>query len=115
MARYTCSFSVAIGVENLRQLLAEIFKSCNLVLICDRNDYMMARQHPGQVSFSKLVTVEVLIDNTTSTQTATRINLVIKNEELALQIDNHCHRIFDLVKQSIVENYNWQLTENIAR
>lgn len=114
MARYTCSFTVAVGVEHLRQMLAEIFKLCNLVLICDRNDYMMARQHPGQVSFSKLVTVEVLINNTAAI-TATRMDLVIKNEELALQVDNHCHRIFDLVKQSLLENRNCQLIENIAK
>ncbi len=39
---------------------------------------MMAREIPGHVSFTKLVTVEVLIDRTTATATETHINLVFK-------------------------------------
>jgi hypothetical protein len=42
------------------------------------------------------------------------MDLVIKNEELPLQLDNHCRQIFDLVKQSIKENRNWQMVENLA-
>lgn len=114
MARYTCSFTLAVGVDRLRQLLTEVLQSCNLDILYDKSDYMMAREHPGQLSFSKLVTVEVLIDKNTATHAVTRINLVIKNEELPLQVDNHCHQIFDLVKQSIMDNRNWQLIENVA-
>jgi hypothetical protein len=114
MARYTCSFTVAVGVERLRQLLVEILHSCNLDIMHDTSDYMMARERPGQISFSKLATVEVLIDKTTATETSTRMDLVIKNEELPLQLDNHCRQIFDLVKQSIKENRNWQMVENLA-
>lgn len=75
---------------------------------------MMAREFPGQVSFPKLVTVEVLIDKTTATETKTRVNLVIKNEELPLQVDNHCHQMFNLVNQAITENRHWQLVESAA-
>lgn len=114
MARYTCSFTIAVGVDRLRQLLTEVLHSCNLDILYDKSDYMMAREHPGQVSFSKLVTVEVLIDKTTATETLTRMDLVIKNEELPLQVENHCHQMFNLVKQSIMENRNWQLVENVA-
>ena len=114
MARYTCSFTIAVGVDRLRQLLTEVLHSCNLDILYDKSDYMMAREHPGQVSFSKLVTVEVLIDKTTATETLTRMDLVIKNEELPLQVKNHCHHMFNLVKQSIMENRNWQLVENVA-
>lgn len=114
MARYTCSFTVAVDIDRLRQLMGEVLHSCNLNLMYDKNDYMMAREYPGKVSFSKLVTVEVLIDKNTATETATQMELVIKNEELPLQVDNHCRQIFDLVKQSIVENCNWQLVENVV-
>ena len=114
MARYTCSFTVAVGVDRLKQLLTEVLHSCNLDILYDKSDYMMAREHPGQVSFSKLVTVEVLIDKITATETLTRMDLVIKNEELPLQVENHCHQMFNLVKQSIMENRNWQLVENVA-
>jgi len=60
----------------------------------------MAREIPGQVSYTKLVTVEVLIDKTTATETEHATNLVIKNEELPLQFDNHC-QMFELVNQGI--------------
>lgn len=114
MARYTYSFAVAVGVDCLRQLLIEVFQSCNLDLIYDKSDYMMAREQPGVVSFSKLVTLEVLIDKITATREETQITIVIKNEELALMVDNHCHRKFNRVKQAILENCNWQLVENVA-
>jgi hypothetical protein len=105
---------MAVNVERLRQLLTEVLQSCNLDIQYDKSDYMMAREHPGTVSFSKLVTVEVLIDNTTATESATRMNLVAKNEELPLQIDNHCHQIFNLVKQAIADNRKWQMVETVT-
>lgn len=114
MARYTCSFTIAVPIARLRQLLMEVLQSCNLEMIHATNDFMMAREIPGQVSFAKLVTVEALIDKTTTTNTETSINLVIKNEELPLQIDNHCHQMFEVVKQAILENRDWQLVESVA-
>lgn len=114
MARYTCSFTIAVPIARLRQLLVEVLQSCNLEMIHATNDFMMAREIPGQVSFAKLVTVEALIDKTTTTNTETSINLVIKNEELPLQIDNHCHQMFEVVKQAILENRDWQLVESVA-
>lgn len=114
MARYTCSFTIAVPIARLRQLLVEVLQSCNLEIIHATNDFMMARELPGQVSFAKLVTVEALIDKTTTTNTETSINLVIKNEELPLQIDNHCHQMFEVVKQAILENRDWQLVESVA-
>lgn len=114
MARYTCSFTVIVPINRLRQLLMEILQACNLDIIYDISDYMMAREIPGQVSFAKLVTVEVLIDKTTATDTETRINLVIKNEELPLQVDNHCYQMFEIVNQAIADNHHWQLVESVA-
>jgi hypothetical protein len=114
MARYTSSFTVAVPIDRLRQLLVEFLQSCYLEIIYDTADYMMAREIPGQVSYTKLVTVEVLIDKTTATETETRMNLVFKNEELPLQFDNHCHQMFDLVNQGIVENRHWQLIEGVT-
>ena len=114
MARYTCSFTVAVPIDRIRQLLMEVLQDCDLDIIYETGDYMMAREIPGQVSFAKLVTVEVLIDKTTSTNTETSITLVIKNEELPLQVDNHCHKMFEVVKQAVVGNRDWQLVESVA-
>lgn len=112
MARYTCSFTVAASITHLRQALVEVLQACNLDIIYDISDYMMARENPGHVSFVKLVTVEVLIDKTTATET--RINLVVKNEELPLQVSNHCHKMFELINHAIIDSDHWQLIESLA-
>lgn len=114
MARYTCSFTVAIPLERLQASLAEVLRSCNFDVIYETDDYTMARECPGQVSFAKLVTVEVLIDRTTATADEVRMNFVIKNEELPLQLDNHCRQMFDLVQQAVAEHRQWQLLEKVA-
>lgn len=114
MARYTSSYKVALPIDRLRQLLVEVLNTCSLDILYETIDYVMAREKPGQVPFAKLVTVEILIDRTTATPTETRMNLVMKNEELPLQIDNHCHQIFNLVNQAIINNDRWQLVENVA-
>ena len=112
MARYTSSYKVALPIDRLRQLLLEVLNTCSLVILYETIDYVMAREKTGQVPFAKLVTVEILIDHTTATPTETRMNLVMKNEELPLQLDNHCHQIFNLVNQAIINNRQWQLVES---
>lgn len=114
MARYTCSLTVGVPIAHLRQLLVEVLQACNLDILYDSGDYKMARESPGQVSFAKLVTVEVLIDRNTATDTETRISLVIKNEELPLQVDNHCRQMFDFVTQAIAKNRHWPSRQNPA-
>lgn len=66
----------------------------------------MAKERPGMVSYSQLATVEVLIGSTDETELisqdpAATVNLVVKNEELPLKTNNHCHKIFQLVNQAI--------------
>ncbi|KGF73165.1 hypothetical protein DO97_02305 [Neosynechococcus sphagnicola sy1] len=109
MARYTCLLTVAVPLNQLRKQLIEIFKSCRFDIVYETADYMMARETPGQVVFAKLVTAEVLIDQTTATETAVRMSLVVKNEELPLQTDNHCRQMFDLVHHTMAEYDRWQL------
>lgn len=114
MARYTCSFIVAVPLDRLQQSLIEVLQSCNFDIIYDTGDYLMAREIPGRVAFAKLVTVEVLIDKSTATEQEVRMNFVIKNEELPLQVDNHCHQMFYLVQNAVAENSQWQLVESVA-
>lgn len=114
MARYTCLFTVSVPVENVQALLIEVLEACNLEIIYASGDYIMGREIPGQIPFSKLVTVEVLMDRTTATDHEIRMSCVIKNEELPLQIDNHCRKMFDLVNQTITENRHWKLIEQVA-
>jgi hypothetical protein len=114
MARYTCSFTVAVSLEYLQQSLIEVLQSCNFDIIYDTGDYLMAREIPGHVAFAKLVTVEVLIDKSTATAQEVRMSFVIKNEELPLQVDNHCRQMFDMVQEAVAENRHWQLVESVA-
>lgn len=114
MARYTCSFVVSVPLGHLQPLLIELLQYCGLEVQYYTADYIMAREIPGNVSFSKLVTVEVLIDKSTATETETRMSIVIKNEELPLKLENHCRQVFDFVRQEIEHSRNWHLIESIA-
>jgi hypothetical protein len=114
MARYTCLFTISVPVENVQGLLIEVLETCNLEIIYASGDYIMGREMPGQIPFSKLVTVEVLMDRTTATDREIRMSCVVKNEELPLQVDNHCRQMFDLVNRTITENRHWKLIEQVA-
>ncbi|MBD2447783.1 hypothetical protein H6G76_11465 [Nostoc sp. FACHB-152] len=114
MARYTCSFTISINVDNLQPLLLDLLQNCDLEIQYYNHDYILAREIPGNIPFSKLVKVEVFIEKSTATETETRMSIVIKNEELPLQLHNHCREIFDFVKQAIEQNRYWHLIESIA-
>lgn len=114
MARYTSLFTVAVSFERLRQMLTDILRSCRMDVIYSTEDYVMAREVPGRVSFPKLVTVEVLIDRFATPETEIRMSFVVKNEELPLQSDNHCRDMFNLVNRAVVENHQWHLINSAA-
>ncbi|NET30592.1 MAG: hypothetical protein F6K19_01130 [Cyanothece sp. SIO1E1] len=114
MARYTSLFTVTDTMERVWQSLIETLESCDLNIIYESRDYLVAREKPGQVSFSQLVTLEALIDRSLSSQEATHLSLVVKNEELPLQTDNHCYQRFNFIIQAIEENPNCQMIENVA-
>ncbi|MDZ8188133.1 MAG: hypothetical protein RMX96_25180 [Nostoc sp. ChiSLP02] len=114
MGRYTCSFLVSVPSDHLQPLLVELLQECQLNIQYQGNDYIIAREFPGNVPFSKLVTVEILVDKSKSTETESRMTIVIKNEELPLQVDNYCRQMFEFIKQAIETNRHWQLIEIIA-
>ncbi|NJL62113.1 MAG: hypothetical protein HC903_10110 [Methylacidiphilales bacterium] len=114
MARYTCSFVLAVSINHLHGSLIELLQNCGLDVQYYTPDYIMAREFPGNIAFSKLVTVEGLIDKTTATESETRMTLVIKNEELPLQLDNHCRQVFDYIKEEIEHSRYWSLIESLA-
>jgi ribosome-associated translation inhibitor RaiA len=114
MSRYICSYRVKVAPGQLYPLLIEVLESCNFEITYEMHDYLMARENPGKTTFSKLVTVEVLVDSTTATEDEIQVNLVVKNDELPLQRDNHCHQLFALIQQAIAENQQWKLIENVS-
>jgi hypothetical protein len=114
MARYTGLFVVTAPFEHLRQLLTDVLMSCNLDIIYDRKEYLMAREIPGQVSFSQLVTIEVAIDVPDNSFEDIRMKFVVKNEELPLRRNNHCYQMFQTLNKAISDYQYWQLREAIA-
>jgi hypothetical protein len=108
MARYTCSYIVNLSLEDIKTCLKDIFTHCDCNLLYDTSDYFMARENPGQIHFSRLVVIEVLPDQLKQGNQL-RLNFVVKNEELPLQVNNHCHQVFDLLQQVIQENYQWEM------
>lgn len=114
MARYTSLFRVAVSLERFRQLLTDILHACSLDVIYASEDYLVAREVPGHVSYAKLVTVEVLIEHFPTKDAEVQMSFVVKNEELPLRTNNHCRHIFNLVNQAVTENRQWHLIESVA-
>uniref|UniRef100_A0A832H3R3 Uncharacterized protein n=1 Tax=Oscillatoriales cyanobacterium SpSt-402 TaxID=2282168 RepID=A0A832H3R3_9CYAN len=114
MARYTGLFKIAAPISSLQQLLGEILESCNFNVVYQTGDYLMAREAPGQVAYHQLVTVEVLVDKTTATDSEIQMQMVIKNEELPLQVDNHCRQTYKRVSRAITDAHHWKLIEAVA-
>ncbi|GFE69926.1 hypothetical protein [Chroococcus sp. FPU101] len=112
MARYLCSYLAKAPLEELKPALSEVLKFCNFDIIYHTIDYIMARETPGRILFSKLVTVEVLIDSTTATNQGIQVNLVVKNDELPLQSNNHCRQLFERLQDTLSQDHQWKLVAN---
>ncbi|NEP42291.1 MULTISPECIES: hypothetical protein [Okeania] len=112
MARYTGLFTVAVDVENIQLILTDILSYCGFEVVYIRGNYLMASEVHGQVIFSQLITIEINVAIATNTE-KTRINIVVRNEEIPLKSDNHCRQKFDLLSKSIIENPNWEFIDSI--
>ncbi len=102
MARYTNSLPVQVTTTRLRDSIVDSLESCGLSMVYETGDYLVAKEKPGQVSFAQLTTIEVLINQPTTTAKSGWVNLVVKNEELPLKRHNHCEEVFSAVNQAIV-------------
>ena len=107
MSRYVCHFLVKFSSQNIRSVVSKLLETCRLELVYELDDYLKAREIPGKVSFSRLVTAEVLIDVTTATHESVKLSVVVKNEELPLDSNNHCRQIFDTLRLAIAHHHNW--------
>jgi hypothetical protein len=112
MARYTHDLTVAVPFSHLYEQVKAVLMACDLEILYFKEDYMIAREAPGNVPFSKLVTVEVLVDSTRATEETTNLNIVVKNEELPLQAENHCFQIYQKINKAITENQGWSLVRS---
>jgi hypothetical protein len=108
MSRYVCHFLVNLSPQSVRAPLKKMLENCRMETIYDLEDYMMAREIPGRVSFTKLVTAEVLINTTNATHDAVTLSFIVKNEELPLNTNNHCRQVFDLLRVALEQHDDWQ-------
>jgi len=114
MARYTGLFKVSVTVADLQQRLCNVLESCNFNIVYQTGDYLMARERPGRVAYHQLVTVEVLVDGTTATDKEVQMHVVVRNEELPLQVQNHCRQTYEQVSQAMMNTHHWELIEAVA-
>lgn len=114
MARYTRSLSVALSLSNCLTQLKAVLENCHLEVLFSKEDCIIAREQPGKVPFTKLVTIEVLVDSTRATSNITNMDVVVKNEELPLQSNNHCSQVFDQLSQAINQHSGWQVVAEEA-
>lgn len=102
MARYTNQLMIQAPVSEVRHSLVSALQSCGLDLVYQTRDYLMAKEQAGAVSYWKLAVIEVLIDTPHHQAVEMpQVNLVVRNEELTLQPNNHCQQIFEAVNQAI--------------
>ncbi|MDA0672891.1 MAG: hypothetical protein O3C67_04185 [Cyanobacteria bacterium] len=104
MARYSTLIKAQSSLPSLRQVLLNTLASCDLDLIYDNDDYLVAKERPGDVRLNCLATVEVLINPPTLSNPSAQVNLVVTNEELPLKRDNHCQRLFQLVNHALASH-----------
>ena len=103
MARYThlLTLSEPTMISDLEASIVRTLEACGLNMVYANKDYFVAKEKPGHVAFSQLTTIEVMITLPNATADKAKVNLVVKNEELPLQRNNHCQRMFEIVSQAM--------------
>ncbi len=114
MSRYLTCYTVNTPLENLVAEFESIVKSCDFEIVYQSSECIVAREIPGKVPFSKLVTIELTIDNTNIYQDQVHVDLIAKSDELTLHLDNHCRRSFDNLAKTIANSDNWHLQEDLT-
>lgn len=112
MARYTHDLTVAVPLSQFYEQVKEVLRACSFEVLYFKEDFVIAREMPGNIPFSRLVTVEILVDSTRATQETTHLNVVVKNEELPLQANNHCYQMYEKLNQAIADNKGWNLIKS---
>ena len=101
MARYTNFFMASSSPEEISQMLVSAIEACGLNLIHNDPVCIVAKEKPGKVAFAQLATVELLISPPTVEHGGSKIDLVVKNEELPLRTQNHCKEVFAEIDEAI--------------
>jgi large subunit ribosomal protein L28 len=95
MARYSCTAQLTGSAEQLSEAIRALLERCQLTILHYSPDYWVAGEPPGKSPYTKLVTVEVLVDRTgQGPDGPVQITCIAKNEELPLRSVKHCQQTF---------------------
>ena len=115
MTRYAGFITVAIeDFDNLQPVVLGILEECNLEVIHNAGNSILARERAGELPFSKLAIAEVTFNLASITQTTIRIDLIVKNDTLPTQKENHCRQVFDLFIYWAMETRYWKVIESMT-
>jgi len=111
MARYTQVYVIATDSQHIRDAVVNTLNTCSLSVCYVTDDYVKAQEKAGKVSFSKLVTVEVLIHQPSSDSNSVKLTCITKNGELPLRVGNHCQNTFEIVDRAFNLSPAWKILE----
>jgi len=101
MARYSHMVEIVGTLEHVRAYIPKLLQECHLQVLHTMRDCWVAGEPPGQVPYSQLVRVEVLIDQPQGSTNLVHITCIAKNDELPLHTGNHCEQIFAQLSQEL--------------
>jgi len=112
MARYTQIYVITTDSQHIRDAVVDTLSTCSLPVCFVSGDYVKAQEKAGKVSFSKLVTVEVLIHQPSFESNSLKLTCITKNGELPLRLGNHCRDIFEIVDRAFNLSSAWRILES---
>ncbi|MEM9770113.1 MAG: hypothetical protein AAF889_00680 [Cyanobacteria bacterium P01_D01_bin.73] len=72
-----------------------------MAIVHNGADYILAKEIPGEVSFTELVSVEVLVEEQGLDADSINLNFVVRNEELPLKASNHCRTMSEKISEAV--------------
>lgn len=109
MARYTCSYKFPVSKQQLYPIIEQIMESCELYIEFQNNDYIMIKEKKQDIYFSDLVNIDIIIDLKNTNEQQTTIDLIVKNDQLALTKQNHATQKLAEIQTIIKEKFTAEL------
>jgi hypothetical protein len=106
MSRYSCSYLAKIPPNRLDLLYDDLLQLSVFEVMHRRPDIFVLLETPNEAMFVQLVTIELF--NTPISPSEIQIDLLVKNHELPLRINNRCRQFFDRIHRLITEDYQGQ-------
>ncbi len=102
MSRYACSYLVKISPNRLQLLYDDLLQLSVFEIMHRRPDVFVLIETPNEALFSQLVTIELF--NTIVSPSEIQIDLLVKNHELPLRVNNRCRQFFERIHRTITED-----------